>query len=81
MRSCAVDSVFLTMPRDYFCKKCGRSHAPPTGKKCVQREQELDQEVDRESEVGSDDSVKALLQKLNKKMGKSVKKSIKWARE
>ena len=23
------------MPREYMCKKCGRAHLPPTGKKCT----------------------------------------------
>ena len=34
------------MPRDYYCKKCGVTHQPPTGKKCERAMEEVEEEND-----------------------------------
>ena len=31
------------MSRLYFCKKCGRTHEPPTGKKCRKMDEDLEE--------------------------------------
>ena len=55
------------MPRDYMCRKCGRSHQPPTGKKCRLEEvvDELEEVVD-ELEDGED--TMPLLRQLKRQM-------------
>ena len=62
------------MPRDYMCRKCGRSHQPPTGKKCRLEEvvDELEEVVD-EVEDGVDtvedgEDTMPLLRQLKRQM-------------
>ena len=38
------------MPREYFCRKCGVSHDPPTGKKCRQQAEVEPEEPEEHSE-------------------------------
>ena len=39
------------MPRVYYCKKCGVSHDPPTGKHCKQREHEATNTTDPSADI------------------------------
>ena len=61
------------MPREYMCKRCGRSHMPPTGKKCTLREldiepEEVEAEVERSESPDMMMLIKAQLDGIEEKM-------------